>query len=134
MGVHAEREAAMSTMSRDPAGGVPGAGEGEGAMNRRLFFKGVAALVVGGVAAKVAGALPEPEVASTRAFFLPPAGGWLPRLAFHRDAFAMDWPAGSPPQTFAEAHLAYLRSQQVEQWTHSERVARAALGASRASC
>lgn len=34
MGVHAEREAAMSTMSRDPAGGVPGAGEGEGAMIR----------------------------------------------------------------------------------------------------
>ena len=34
MGVHAEREAAMSTMSRDPAGGVPCAGEGEGAMIR----------------------------------------------------------------------------------------------------
>jgi len=35
VGVHAEREAAMSTMSRDPAGGVPGAGEGEGAMSVR---------------------------------------------------------------------------------------------------
>ena len=37
MGVHAEREAAMSTMSRDPAGGVPGAGGGEVARESRTM-------------------------------------------------------------------------------------------------